>query len=61
VVCGANDTLYAPFGCESQTTRFGSHDKKTIIINNAGHGLPIEKPASTFRKKLGDWLTKRGF
>jgi pimeloyl-ACP methyl ester carboxylesterase len=61
VVCGANDVLYAPFGCEAQAERFGSRDKRTIIINNAGHGLPLEKPAPTFRQKLGRWLSKRGF
>ncbi len=61
VVCGANDVLYASFGCEAQAERFGSKDKRTIIIKNAGHGLPLEKPARTFRAKLGRWLSKRGF
>jgi pimeloyl-ACP methyl ester carboxylesterase len=61
VICGANDVLYAQFGCEAQAERFGSKDKRTIIIKNAGHGLPLEKPARTFRAKLGDWLSKRGF
>jgi len=59
--CGANDVLYAPFGCETQLERFGSKDKKLLIVKNAGHGLPIEKTAGTFRKRLGDWLTKHGF
>jgi pimeloyl-ACP methyl ester carboxylesterase len=61
VLCGANDVLYASFGCEAQAERFASKDTRTIIIKNAGHGLPLEKPASTFRAKLGDWLSKRGF
>jgi pimeloyl-ACP methyl ester carboxylesterase len=60
-VCGANDALYAQFGCESQLERLGSRDKKTIIIKNAGHGLPVEKTARTFRRKVGDWLSRRGF
>ena len=60
-ICGANDVLYAPFGCESQLERFGSRDKQTIIIKNAGHGLPVEKPARTFRQKLSAWLSRRGF
>lgn len=59
--CGANDVLYAPFGCETQLQRFASKDKKLLIVKNAGHGLPVEKTAGTFRKRLGDWLTKRGF
>jgi pimeloyl-ACP methyl ester carboxylesterase len=61
VICGANDVLYAPFGCDAQAQRFGSKDKRSISVNNAGHGLPLEKPAATFRKKLADWLSKRGF
>lgn len=60
-VCGANDTLYATFGCDAQIARFGSKDKKEIIIKNAGHGLPLEKPARTFQLKLGRWLSSRGF
>lgn len=61
VICGGNDVLYAPYGCDAQAQRFGSRDKRSIIVKNAGHGLPLEKPAGTFRKKLGDWLSKRGF
>ena len=60
-VCGANDALYAQFGCESQLERLGSRNKKLIIIKNAGHGLPVEKPAKVFRRKLGAWLSRRGF
>jgi pimeloyl-ACP methyl ester carboxylesterase len=60
-ICGARDALYAPFGCEAQIDRFASKDKKTIIIRNAGHGLPLEKTAPTFRRKLGRWLSRRGF
>jgi hypothetical protein len=32
-----------------------------IVVRNAGHGLPLEKPAKTFRAKLGRWLSHRGF
>jgi pimeloyl-ACP methyl ester carboxylesterase len=61
VLCGANDALYAPFGCEAQTERFASKDKRTIIVKNAGHALPLEATARTFRNKLGRWLSRRGF
>jgi pimeloyl-ACP methyl ester carboxylesterase len=61
VICGAKDVLYAPFGCELQATRFASRDKKSVIVSNAGHGLPLEKPARTFREKLDGWLSRRGF
>jgi pimeloyl-ACP methyl ester carboxylesterase len=60
-VCGANDVLYATYGCEAQLQRFASKDKRTIIVKNAGHGLPLEKTAPTFRKKVGRWLSRRGF
>jgi pimeloyl-ACP methyl ester carboxylesterase len=61
VICGANDVLYATYGCEAQAERFTGKDKRTIIVKNAGHGLPLEKPASTFRAKLHTWLARRGF
>lgn len=61
VLCGANDALYPTFGCDAQAERFGSKDKRSITIKNAGHALPLEKTASTFRAKLGDWLSARGF
>ena len=60
-ICGANDVLYATYGCEAQIERFASKDKKSIIVKNAGHGLPLEKPARTFRAKVGRWLSRRGF
>jgi len=60
-VCGANDRLYATFGCDAQLERFASRDKRTIVVRNAGHGLPLERPAKTFRRKLGRWLAHRGF
>jgi pimeloyl-ACP methyl ester carboxylesterase len=61
VVCGANDVLYAPFACQPQAERFGSRDERAIIIRNAGHGLPLERPAAKFRERLGTWLSRRGF
>jgi pimeloyl-ACP methyl ester carboxylesterase len=59
--CGANDALYAPFGCEAQLERFKSKDKRTLIVKNAGHALPLEATARTFRRKVGSWLSRRGF
>jgi pimeloyl-ACP methyl ester carboxylesterase len=61
VICGGSDVLYAPFGCDAQAERFGGKDKRSVLVKNAGHGLPLEKPAATFRRKLGRWLAKRGF
>jgi pimeloyl-ACP methyl ester carboxylesterase len=61
VVCGANDFLYASFGCDAQAERFGGKDKRSISIRNAGHALPLEATAKTFRAKVGSWLSRRGF
>jgi pimeloyl-ACP methyl ester carboxylesterase len=61
VICGANDYLYAPFGCDAQAERFAGKDKRSISIGNAGHALPLEATAKTFRNKLGSWLSRRGF
>lgn len=61
VVCGSNDFLYAPYGCDAQAERFAGKDKRSITIGNAGHALPLEATARTFRNKLGSWLSKRGF
>ena len=61
VVCGDSDFLYASFGCDAQAERFGSKDKRSITIKNAGHALPLEATAKTFREKLGNWLSRRGF
>jgi len=58
VVCGRNDRLYAPFGCEAQAERF--RRGRTVILRNAGHGLPLERPAKTFRKRLGRFLDRHG-
>ena len=61
VICGDSDFLYASFGCVAQAERFGSKDKRSITIKNAGHALPLEATAKTFRSKLGNWLSRRGF
>ena len=41
VVCGRNDVLYAPFGCEAQAERFSKGS--TLILRNTGHGVPLER------------------
>ncbi|MGH2979465.1 MAG: alpha/beta fold hydrolase [Solirubrobacterales bacterium] len=58
VVCGRNDVLYAPFGCEAQADRFSRG--RTVILRNTGHGVPLERSAKTFRKRLGRFLDRRG-
>ena len=58
VACGRNDVLYAPFGCEAQADRF--RRGRTVILRNTGHGLPLERTARTFRKRLGRFLDRHG-
>jgi pimeloyl-ACP methyl ester carboxylesterase len=58
VVCGRNDVLYAPFGCEAQAERF--RKGRTLILRNTGHGLPLERSARTFRQRLGRFLDRYG-
>jgi pimeloyl-ACP methyl ester carboxylesterase len=58
VVCGTNDVLYAPFGCEAQAERFSKG--RTLILRNTGHGVPLERGAKTFRKRLDRFLDRSG-
>jgi len=58
VVCGTKDVLYAPFGCEAQAERF--RKGRTLILGNTGHGVPLERSAKTFRKRLGRFLKRSG-
>jgi pimeloyl-ACP methyl ester carboxylesterase len=58
VVCGSNDVLYAPFGCEAQGDRFSKG--RTLILRNTGHGVPLERSAKTFRKRLSRFLGRYG-
>lgn len=58
VACGRNDVLYAPFGCEAQAERFKRG--RALILANTGHGVPLERSAKTFRKRLGRFLDRAG-
>jgi pimeloyl-ACP methyl ester carboxylesterase len=58
VVCGDKDVLYAPFGCEAQGDRFSKGS--TVILENTAHGVPLERSAKTFRKRLSRFLRRYG-
>ncbi len=58
VACGRNDVLYAPFGCEAQADRFSKG--RSLILGNTGHGVPLERSAKTFRKRLSRFLRRYG-
>ena len=56
VACGRNDVLYAPFGCDAQAERFKRG--RSLILKNTGHGVPLERGATTFRKRLDRFLDR---
>jgi pimeloyl-ACP methyl ester carboxylesterase len=58
VACGANDVLYASFGCEAQAERFKKGS--SLTLRNTAHGVPLERGAKTFRKRLGRFLRRSG-
>jgi pimeloyl-ACP methyl ester carboxylesterase len=61
VVFGDNDTLvWDREGEEQQQDNFGSSDKSTVFIPNAGHFPMFEKTASLFRSRVAEWLDTRG-
>jgi pimeloyl-ACP methyl ester carboxylesterase len=62
IVCGTRDALYSPLGCGQQQDRYTHSRSKTLeLIKGAGHALTLGRSAKTFRKKVGRWLTRRGF
>ena len=58
VICGRNDVLYAPFGCEAQADRFSKG--RLLLLRNTGHGVPLERSAGTLHKRLGRFLDRYG-
>jgi pimeloyl-ACP methyl ester carboxylesterase len=58
VVCGRNDVLYAGFGCEAQADRFSRGS--VLLLRNTAHGVPLERSAGTFRKRLSRFLRRYG-
>ena len=58
VACGRNDVLYADFGCEAQADRFSKG--RALILSNTAHGMPLERSAKTFRKRLSRFLGRYG-
>lgn len=53
VICGADDAITPPAAHE--TMRDGIHGSRLVIIPNAGHMSPMEKPAE-FNAALGEFL-----
>jgi pimeloyl-ACP methyl ester carboxylesterase len=60
VVFGNNDTLvWDRAGQEQQKDNYGSSDKTTAFIPNAGHFVMFEKTAPVLRSTVSDWLESR--
>jgi pimeloyl-ACP methyl ester carboxylesterase len=62
IICGSADVLFSPAGCKGQAARFTGTRRLTVeTVRKAGHAITLERPASTFRRKVSRWLAKRGF
>jgi pimeloyl-ACP methyl ester carboxylesterase len=62
LICGTADRLFSPGGCNGQAARLTKNRKVTVeSVRNAGHAITLDAGASTFRRKIGRWLEKRGF
>jgi pimeloyl-ACP methyl ester carboxylesterase len=62
LICGTADRLFSPAGCNGQAARLTKSRKVTVeSVRNAGHAITLDRGASTFRRKIGRWLQKRGF
>jgi pimeloyl-ACP methyl ester carboxylesterase len=61
VVFGDNDTVccWSREGEEQQQDNFGSSDKSTVFIPNAGHFIMFEKTAPLLRSAVSSWLDSR--
>ena len=60
VVFGDKDTLvWDRAGQEQQQDNYGSSDKTTVFIPNAGHFVMFEKTAPLLRSTVSVWLTSR--
>jgi pimeloyl-ACP methyl ester carboxylesterase len=62
VVCGREDAVTPDFACPVLKRRYvGSSDVSLFFIRNAGHALPLERTAPTFRQRVSSWLSAHGF
>jgi pimeloyl-ACP methyl ester carboxylesterase len=60
VVFGNNDSLvWDRAGQEQQQDNYGSSDKRTVFIQNAGHFVMFEKTAYLMRREMSSWLNSR--
>jgi pimeloyl-ACP methyl ester carboxylesterase len=59
-IYGADDTLvWSRDGEAQQQNNFGSKDKTTVFVPNAGHFPMFERTAPQFRAAISTWLNSR--
>jgi pimeloyl-ACP methyl ester carboxylesterase len=62
VVCGREDAVTPDFACPYLERRYvGSSDVSLVFVPRAGHALPLERTAPTFRRRVAAWLQGHGF
>jgi pimeloyl-ACP methyl ester carboxylesterase len=67
IVCAAKDALFAaedPLGrgCTRQQDLYtGSEDRSTVVINETGHALTLERTRKQFHETVSDWMSAHGF
>jgi pimeloyl-ACP methyl ester carboxylesterase len=62
LVCGREDAVTPDFACPYLKRRYvGSKDVSLAFIRNAGHALPLERTAPSFRRRVSAWLSAHGF
>jgi pimeloyl-ACP methyl ester carboxylesterase len=62
LVCGREDAVTPSFACPYLKRRYvGSSDVSLAFIRGAGHALPLERKAPSFRRRVSSWLSAHGF
>jgi pimeloyl-ACP methyl ester carboxylesterase len=62
LVCGREDAVTPDFACPYLKRRYtGSRDVSLVFVPRAGHALPLERRARTFRQRMSAWLKMHGF
>jgi pimeloyl-ACP methyl ester carboxylesterase len=62
LIFGALDAVFPPPSEELQRANYtGSRDVTSVLIENTGHALYLERNAGTVRAQLSQWLDGHGF
>src|SRR3954452_4161340 len=61
VMIGDHDACFPPPAADQQKGAYGSPDVTAVTLAGTGHAIALGRSAPAFRKRLGAWLSKRGF